>query len=110
MRWLAQFIFLCLMLLFGVFFGIDRAEQNMQAIQGTQGAERVFEVSSPEEGKMAVSVLGKAYETVQPIEEEQIEQSRNFLSHLGNKTGEALQWVARKVLNRSFELIDQLAP
>lgn len=107
MRWLAQFIFLCLLLLFGVFFGIDRAEQNMQAIQGTQGTERVLEVTASEEGKMAVSVLGKEYETM-PFEGEQIERSRTFLSHLGNKTGSALQWVARQILNRCFELIDKL--
>lgn len=110
MRWLAQFIFLCITLLLGVFFGIDRAEQNMQAIQGRQGAERVFEMSSPEEGKMAVTVLGQEYETVQFIEEEQIEHSRNFLSHLGNKTGEGLQWVARKILDRTFEIVDKLTP
>lgn len=109
MRWMLQFFFLCFMLLFGVFFGIDRAEQNMQAIQGIEG-EQVFEVSVPEEGKMALSVLGEEYETVQPIQQEQIERSQNFLSHLGNKAGEGLQWMARQTLERCFELIDKLTP
>lgn len=109
MRWLLQISLLSLVLLLGVFLGIDQAEKNMQAIQGTEGAARVFEVSVPEEGKMEVSVLGEEYETMQPVEEEQIERTKNFLSHLGNKTGEALEWVSRKILDRFFELVDKLS-
>lgn len=110
MRWILQITFLSLALLVGVFVGIDRAEQNMQAIQGTEGAARVFEVSVPEEGKMEIAVLGQEYETVQPIQEEHIEESKNFLAHLGNKTGEALEWGARKILERCFEIVEKLSP
>lgn len=110
MRWILQMIFLSLTLLVGVFVGIDRAEQNMQAIQGTEGTSSVFEVSVPEEGKMEIAVFGQEYETVQPIQEESIEESKNFLAHVGNKTGEALEWGARQILERCFELADKLTP
>lgn len=110
MRWILQFALLCFVLLFGVFFGIDKAEQNMQAIQGTGGTERVLEVTVPEDGKMEISVLGEAYETEQPISEAQFAKGKNFFSHLGNKIGEGLQWIARQTLNRFFELVDKLTP
>ncbi|AQS55335.1 DUF3679 domain-containing protein [Novibacillus thermophilus] len=108
MRWMIQLSILCLALLIGVFIGIDRAEHNMQEIQGAEGAGKVFEVSIPEEGTMEISVLGEEYETVQPISEERVEESKNVLAHLGNKAGEALEWGARKILERISEIVDKL--
>ena len=110
MRWFLQFALLCCVMLFGVFFGIDRAEQNIQATQGTWRAERVLEVTLPEEGKMAISVLGEEYTTVQPLQEKQMKRSKNFLSHAGNKTGDMLRWISRQTLERCFELLDKLTP
>lgn len=108
MRWMIQLAFLCLALLIGVFIGIDRAEHNMQEIQGAEGTGKVFEVSVPEEGTMEISVLGEEYETVQLISEERVEESKNVLAHLGNKAGEALEWGARKILERISEIVDKL--
>lgn len=108
MRWIWHIVILCCAMLVGVFFGIDQAEQNMHTILGTEGAPRAFEVTMPEEDKLEITVFGHEYETVQPVEEEQIERSQNFLSHLGNKIGEALGWIAQKTLDRLFELIEQL--
>ena len=36
---------------------------------------------------MEISVLGEEYETVQPMSEERVEESKNVLAHLGNKAG-----------------------
>lgn len=109
MRWILHIIVLCCAMLVGIFFGIDQAEQNMHAVLGTEGAPRAFEVSVPEEeGKVEITVFGHEYETRQPVEEEHIERGQNFLSHLGNKIGEGLEWAARKTLDRLFELIDKL--
>lgn len=110
MRWMFQVGILVLVLLFGVFLGIDRAERHMQAIQGTEGAPRVFEVTTPQEGKMEIAVLGETYETGYPAGEERLEHGKNALSRLGNKAGEAFEWAARRTLERLFELIEKLFP
>ena len=46
MRWMIQLSILCLALLIGVFIGIDRAEHNMQEIQGAEGAGRYLKCLS----------------------------------------------------------------
>nr|WP_307250961.1 DUF3679 domain-containing protein [Croceifilum oryzae] len=58
MRWMIQSVSLLVMLILGIFLGIDSAEKNMQKIQGTEGAPRAVQVT-PTDGKVEIQVLGK---------------------------------------------------
>lgn len=58
MRWMIQSVSLLVMLILGIFLGIDSAEKNMQKIQGTEGAPRAIQVT-PMDGKIQIQVLGK---------------------------------------------------
>ncbi|TCP69315.1 uncharacterized protein DUF3679 [Baia soyae] len=58
MRWMIQSVSLLVMLILGIFLGIDSAEKNMQKIQGTEGAPRAVQVT-PTDGKVQIQVLGK---------------------------------------------------
>lgn len=58
MRWMIQSVSLLVMLILGIFLGIDSAEKNMQKLQGTEGAPRAIQVT-PMDGKVQIQVLGK---------------------------------------------------
>ncbi|SFX66181.1 Protein of unknown function [Thermoactinomyces sp. DSM 45891] len=58
MRWMIQSVSLLVMLILGIFLGIDSAEKNMQKMQGTEGAPRAVQVT-PTDGKVQIQVLGK---------------------------------------------------
>ncbi|SDY66224.1 DUF3679 domain-containing protein [Thermoactinomyces sp. DSM 45892] len=58
MRWMIQSVSLLVMLILGIFLGVDSAEKNMQKMQGTEGAPRAVQVT-PTDGKVQIQVLGK---------------------------------------------------
>ncbi|OYD07647.1 DUF3679 domain-containing protein [Paludifilum halophilum] len=114
---------LMLVLMFGIFLGIDTAERNIQNIQGSQGATRAVQITPNDEGRVEIAVLGHVYETETPPEEpeevdsgekeekaesterEQVE-SDNWLAEAGNQTGTGMRKVSRKVLDYVVGLME----
>lgn len=111
---MVQVMALMLVLMFGIFLGIDTAERNIQKIQGSEGAPRAVQIT-PENGKIEIAVLGNVYETdvsdevVEEEEEkkegEQEKEGKQVLNHqgswlakTGNQTGQQVREAARKLL------------
>lgn len=105
---------LMLVLLFGIFLGIDTAERNIQKIQGSEGASRAVQIT-PENGRVEIAVLGHAVKTEAPVEnvEEQVEKKKQkvkemrgeigdratLLAQVGNEMGQGLRKGTRKALD-----------
>ncbi|PTX64840.1 uncharacterized protein DUF3679 [Melghirimyces profundicolus] len=117
MRLMIQVLALMMVLMFGIFLGIDTAEQNIHRMQGSPEAPRAVHIT-PDDGGVEISVLGHVYETDSPVvinrepeEEEKKEPEEaekpppsapadgSWLSRAGNQTGEGLKSVTRNVLN-----------
>ncbi|MBN2908562.1 DUF3679 domain-containing protein [Polycladomyces sp. WAk] len=107
MRWAAQVTALLLVLMFGVFLGIDTAEQNIQKIQGNEGAPRAVHIT-PENGRVEISVMGHVVETENPVSEKNVqrvkqvkrsvEENSGILAKMGNEMGSGIREGARKAI------------
>ncbi|SMO50559.1 DUF3679 domain-containing protein [Melghirimyces algeriensis] len=123
MRLMIQVLALMMVLMFGIFLGIDTAEQNIHQTQGSQGAPRAVHITPDEEGQMKISVLGYVYETDQALPDQEAEDSEreereksnvsasdsdeSWLAQAGNETGEGLKKATRKALDQLVALIEE---
>lgn len=99
---------LVIMLILGIFLGIDFAEKNIQQVQGTEGAPRSIQIV-PRNGKLEISVLGQSLETINPIEHiderkvaavtEQAQEGVDHIVTLGNRIGSSLKNMTRTVID-----------
>ncbi|MBA4542655.1 MULTISPECIES: DUF3679 domain-containing protein [Thermoactinomyces] len=116
MRVLVQIVCMIGMLVTGIFVGIDRAEQNMQKMQGTMGAPRAIQIT-PQDGKIEIAVLGQVVETKNPVPKvaakvretvtsQQEKNGTNYLAVVGNEVGTGLKNLSRKVMNFIFALAE----
>jgi len=113
---MVQVLALMMVLLFGIFLGIDTAEQNMHRMQGSAGAPRAVHIT-PDEGQVEISVLGHVYETESPVvvdrkedkekkekpkteEEKPAANSGSWLAQAGNQTGTRIKDATRKIMDR----------
>jgi hypothetical protein len=114
-RLMFQVFTLMMVLMFGLFLGIDTAEQNMQKIQGSQGAPRAVQIT-PENGRVEISVLGHVYEAENPVNKEEerepkvkegdssqvssrsLEES-SWMAQMSNQVGQGLRQGTRKALD-----------
>ena len=97
-------------MILGIFLGIDFAEKNIQKLQGTEGAPRSIQIT-PRDGKLEISVMGRSVETTNPIEnldienfdkesvEETTNQELDRLINAGNTIGNSLKEVTRTVVD-----------
>lgn len=114
---MVQVMTLMLVLMFGIFLGIDTAERNIQKIQGSEGAPRAVQIT-PENGRVEIAVLGHVYETDVPEEaveetKEEVEevktvvnQQGSWLAQAGNRTGHHVRETARKVVTALADLVE----
>ncbi|WP_107726570.1 DUF3679 domain-containing protein [Desmospora activa] len=120
MRLMVQVMALMLVLMFGIFLGIDTAERNIQKIQGSEGAPRAVQIT-PENGRIEIAVLGNVYETevsdevVEETEEKKeavqegkavVNQQGSWLAKTGNHTGQQVRKAARKVLESLVAMVE----
>ncbi len=117
-----QVVALMMVLLFGIFLGIDTAEQNIHRTQGSEGAPRAVHIT-PREGRVEIAVLGHVYETESPvlIQEDQEEEQKDekssqessqgnpaptasdassWLTTAGNQAGEGIKQATRKAIEQ----------
>jgi hypothetical protein len=107
MKWAAQVTAMLMVLMFGVFLGIDTAEQNIQKIQGNEGAPRAVHIT-PENGRVEISVMGHVVETQNPVSKENVqrvkqvkrsvEQNDGLLAKMGNEMGNGIRQGTRKAI------------
>lgn len=118
---MVQVMTLLLVLMFGIFLGIDTAERNIQKIQGSEGASRAVQIT-PENGRIEIAVLGHVYETEVAEEtmeeaveetEERVEEAKtvanrhgSWLAQAGNRTGLYVRDAARKVVSALVNMIE----
>jgi hypothetical protein len=116
MRVLVQIICMICVLVAGIFVGIDRAEQNMQKMEGTVGAPRAIQIT-PQDGKIEIAVLGQVVETKNPVPkvtakvketvtDEYEKSGTNYLAVVGNEVGTGLKNLSRQVMNFIFALAE----
>ena len=90
-----------MMLLVGIFLGIDSAERNIQEMEGQQGAPRAIHIT-PENGRVEIAVLGQVYDAEPPPvppEPEQVKEEvqeaaasgKNLLGQVGNQVGHGIR-------------------
>lgn len=112
MRVWVQVIGLFIMLVMGIFVGIDLAERNMHKMQGTEGAARAIQIT-PKDGKVEISVFGQEIEPrkmdIQVPEQNdsaKIKQppkdGTNYMALVGNRMGTAIRQFLRKVADLMF--------
>lgn len=107
MRYSIQILCLILVLLIGIFVGIDSAEKNIQKMQGIEGAPRAVQLSSTGD-KLELNVLGQVVKSdkinVTQVEKVQktIAKSENVLSNIGNAIGSNMRYYSRMMLNTIF--------
>ncbi|MCS1350440.1 DUF3679 domain-containing protein [Mechercharimyces sp. CAU 1602] len=112
MKYTGQVTLLLLVLLFGIFLGIDTAEDSIQEMQGQEGASQALEIR-PEDGWVEIEVLGEEFTTEYPVDkiniravetlkqeasEATIGPSSNQLAIWGNQVGTGLEEGARTTL------------
>jgi hypothetical protein len=102
-----QIMALCLVLLIGIFVGIDSAEKNIQKMQGIEGAPRAVELST-KGNKLELNVLGQVVQT-KPLDTSKVEKvqkslvhSENVLSNIGNSIGSNMRYYSRMMLDSIF--------
>lgn len=97
-----------MMLLVGVFLGIDSAERNIQEMEGAQGAPRAIHIT-PGNGRVEIAVMGEVYDAQTPVDfsepervKEEIRQAattgKNLLGMVGNQVGHGIRLGTRKAL------------
>jgi hypothetical protein len=111
MRGMVQLLTLTLMLVIGIFVGIDTAEKNIQKMQGIEGAPQAIQVT-PVNGKVEITVLGHNIQTQNPLSnvdgkkieqvKETVQQGGSFLSEVGNWIGTGIRDSTRKMLEAVF--------
>lgn len=107
MRYSIQIMSLALVLLIGVFVGIDSAEKNIQKMQGIEGAPRAVQLSSKGD-KLELNVLGQVVKTnkINTVQVEKVEKtiatSENVLSNIGNSIGSNMRYYSRMMLSTIF--------
>ncbi|WP_229751881.1 DUF3679 domain-containing protein [Marinithermofilum abyssi] len=117
-----QVFTLMMVLMFGLFLGIDTAEQNIQKIQGSQGAPRAVQIT-PENGRVEIAVLGHVYEAENPVKKEEerepkvkkgessqvssrsLEES-SWMAQVSNQVGQGLRQGTRKALDEVVGWLD----
>jgi hypothetical protein len=108
MRFFLQVTALSMMLLVGIFLGIDSAERNIQEMEGSEGAPRAIHIT-PENGRVEIAVMGQVYDAeppVDPPESEQVKEEvqqaastgKNLLGQVGNQVGQGIRLGTRKAL------------
>lgn len=110
MRMMLQVMALMLVLMFGIFLGIDTAETNIQKVQGSEGAPRAVHITPGSEGRVEIAVLGHVYDVpvVEKNEKEDkitndvvpqhLDENSSWLAVAGNQTGGGIRRVSREVL------------
>lgn len=108
MRSIIQISALVLMFVMGVFLGVNSAEDNIQKMQGTQGATRAIQIT-PQDGKIEISVLGQVVKAENPVKEidqkkieevtEKVKKESNKLATIGNEVGSGIQDMARGIVD-----------
>lgn len=112
MRVWVQIIGLLVMLVFGIFIGMDVAERNMQKMQGMEGAPRAIQIT-PQEGKIEISVFGQtinseeasastASEGQSKNVQEEIKEGTNYLAVTGNQVGLTIRKLLRELADWMF--------
>ncbi|MCH5583840.1 DUF3679 domain-containing protein [Shimazuella sp. AN120528] len=107
MRYSIQIMSLALVLLIGVFVGIDSAEKNIQKMQGIEGAPRAVQLSSKGD-KLELNVLGQVVKSnkINPVQVQKVQktitQSENVLSNIGNAIGSNMRYYSRMMLSAVF--------
>jgi len=107
-RFFLQVTALTMMLLLGVFLGIDSAERNIQKMEGAQGAPRAIHIT-PGNGRVEITVMGQVYDAKTPVDlsepkrvKEEIQQAattgKNLLGMVGNQVGQGIRAGTRKAL------------
>lgn len=118
MRMLIQVSALTMVLMFGIFLGIDTAEQNIHRNQGSEGAPRAVHIT-PQDGRVEIAVLGHVYQTESPVviqekqdkgpspdESTQVEtpptdpDDSGWLTTAGNQAGEGIKQATRKAIEQ----------
>lgn len=112
MRAILQVASLIVVLLIGVFIGINSAEKNMQKIQATEGtAPRAIQIT-PQNGKIEISVLGQVIDAKTPtiVSNHQTAKSTNEPTapipqgtvSIGNQVGLDFRTAAREMTDILF--------
>lgn len=102
-----RIIGLVVILLVGVFIGIDSAENNIQKMQGIEGAPKAIQLT-PKADKLQINVLGQVVETKHldsaKVAEVQhsITHGENILSNIGNAIGSDMRFYSRMMLSSLF--------
>lgn len=117
MRLLIQASALMMVLMFGIFLGIDTAEQNIHRNQGSEGAPRAVHIT-PQDGRVEIAVLGHVYQTESPVminreleekngseeapkgETSPVDSDDSWLTVAGNQAGEGIKKTTRKALDQ----------
>jgi hypothetical protein len=107
MRYSVKILGLCLVLLIGIFVGIDSAEKNIQKMQGVEGAPGAIELKT-KGNKLEINVLGQVVKS-KPIDTAKVEKvqntlanSENALSNIGNFIGSNMRYYSRMMLGSVF--------
>ncbi|QKG84965.1 DUF3679 domain-containing protein [Kroppenstedtia pulmonis] len=112
MRMMLQVMALMLVLMFGIFLGIDTAETNIQKVQGSEGAPRAVHITPDSEGRVEIAVLGHVYDVpvIEKKEKEDKDKKKNhavpqhldenssWLAVAGNQAGGGIRRVSREML------------
>lgn len=116
MRAPIQLIGLGVMLIIGIFLGIDTAEKNIQKMEGVEGASRAIQITPQQNGKIEIAVMGQVVETKSPVEnldDPKIKEAsekvkgtiRNETSQLamvGNQAGTVIREMTQKLIESIF--------
>jgi hypothetical protein len=105
-----RFLLLGVLLLIGVFVGIDIAESNIQKMQGIEGAAKAIQVSTKPD-HLEVNVLGQVVKAhaIDAAKVEKVQQtlndSENIISNIGNSIGSNLRYYSRMMLGTIFSWV-----
>ncbi|TCS94780.1 DUF3679 domain-containing protein [Hazenella coriacea] len=116
MRASIQLLGLGIMLIIGIFLGIDTAEKNIQKLEGVEGSPRAIQITPQQNGKIEISVMGQVVETKNPVEnlDDQkikeasqkvkgtIQNETSQLALVGNHAGTAIRQITRKLVESIF--------
>jgi hypothetical protein len=80
----ARIVGLLLMLLIGMAIGINAAEENMQKMQGLEGAPRAIQIT-PKNGRIEIAVLGQVVRTDNPVSDVDGTQVRQAVTEVRNE-------------------------
>lgn len=111
-----QLIGLGIMLIIGIFLGIDTAEKNIQKLEGVEGSPRAIQIIPQENGKIEIAVMGQVVETKNPVEKLDdsklketsqkmkgtIQNETSQLAMVGNQIGTVIREITQKLVESIF--------